>query len=216
MENILQVFPSNIFTCIVEKNTDALKKETKFANNQYQPVTEVLLENKEKFLRENYRILEKYPKVKKTLLEKYKKFAKEQLNYIENFEISTSWMTKIETGGECQPHCHKNSFYSGVYYFDEYEQNKGGQIEFQTPLMNLPDFYLIPKEWNFLNTHVIEITPVKNLLVLFPSYLYHRVLMYHGKSIRRSLSFNIVPTGSYGNGDSSYDTSWVMSGKGFG
>ena len=125
-------------------------------------------------------------------------------------------MTKIETGGECQPHCHKNSFYSGVYYFDEYEQNKGGQIEFQTPLMNLPDFYLIPKEWNFLNTHVIEITPVKNLLVLFPSYLYHRVLMYHGKSIRRSLSFNIVPTGSYGNGDSSYDTSWVMSGKGFG
>ena len=216
MENILQSFPSNIFTCIIEKNTDDLKKETKFANNQYQPVTEVLLENKEKFLRENYRILEKYPKVKKTLLEKYKKFAKEQLNYIENFQISTSWMTKIKTGGECQPHCHKNSFYSGVYYFDEYEQNKGGQIEFQTPLMNLPDFYLIPKEWNFLNTHVIEITPVKNLLILFPSYLYHRVLMYHGKSIRRSLSFNIVPTGSYGNGDSSYDTSWVMSGKGFG
>ena len=206
MENILQVFPSNIFTCIIEKNTDALKKETNFANNYYQKDTG----------RNNYRILEKYPKVKKTLLEKYKKFAKEQLNYIENFEISTSWMTKIETGGECQPHCHKNSFYSGVYYFDEYEQNKGGQIEFQTPLMNLPDFYLIPKEWNFLNTHVIEITPVKNLLVLFPSYLYHRVLMYHGKSIRRSLSFNIVPTGSYGNGDSSYDTSWVMSGKGFG
>ena len=193
MENILQVFPSNIFTCIIEKNTDALKKETNFANNYYQKDTG----------RNNYRILEKYPKVKKTLLEKYKKFAKEQLNYTENFEISTSWMTKIETGGQCQTHYHKNSFYSGVYYFDEYEENKGGQLEFQTPLMNLPDFYLTPKEWNFLNTNVIEITPVKNLLVLFPSYLFHRVLLYQGTSIRRSLSFNIVPTGSYGTGDSS-------------
>ena len=193
MEKILPVFSSNIVTCIIEKNTDALKKETKFANNDYQKDTG----------RDNYRVLEKYPKVKKTLLEKYKKFAREQLNYKENFQISTSWVTKIETGGQCQQHCHKNSFYSGVYYFDEYEQNKGGTLEFQTPLMNLPDFYLIPKEWNFLNSNVIEITPVKNLLVLFPSYLFHRVLPYQGTSIRRSLSFNIVPTGSYGNGDSS-------------
>ena len=195
MEKILPVFSSNIVTCIIEKNTDVLKKETKFANNDYQKDTG----------RDNYRVLEKYPKVKKTLLEKYKKFAREQLNYTENFEISTSWITKIETGGQCQQHCHKNSFYSGVYYFDEYEQNKGGKLEFQTPLMNLPDlFYLIPKEWNFyLNSNVIEITPVKNLLVLFPSYLFHRVLPYQGTSIRRSLSFNIVPTGSYGNGDSS-------------
>ena len=193
MEKILPVFSSNIVTCIIEKNTDALKKETKFANNDYQKDTG----------RDNYRVLEKYPKVKKTLLEKYKKFAREQLNYTENFEISTSWITKIVTGGQCQQHCHKNSFYSGVYYFDEYEQNKGGTLEFQTPLMNLPDFYLIPKEWNFLNSNVIEITPVKNLLVLFPSYLFHRVLPYQGTSIRRSLSFNIVPTGSYGNGDSS-------------
>ena len=193
MDKILPVFSSNIVTCIIEKNTDALKKETKFANNDYQKDTG----------RDNYRVLEKYPKVKKTLLEKYKKFAREQLNYKENFQISTSWVTKIETGGQCQQHCHKNSFYSGVYYFDEYEQNKGGTLEFQTPLMNLPDFYLIPKEWNFLNSNVIEITPVKNLLVLFPSYLFHRVLPYQGTSIRRSLSFNIVPTGSYGNGDSS-------------
>ena len=193
MEKILPVFSSNIVTCIIEKNTDVLKKETKFANNDYQKDTG----------RDNYRVLEKYPKVKKTLLEKYKKFAREQLNYKENFQISTSWVTKIETGGQCQQHCHKNSFYSGVYYFDEYEQNKGGKLEFQTPLMNLPDFYLIPKEWNFLNSNVIEITPVKNLLVLFPSYLFHRVLLYQGTSIRRSLSFNIVPTGSYGDGDSS-------------
>mgnify|MGYP001373534439 CR=1 FL=1 len=198
MEKILPVFSSNIVTCIIEKNTDVLKKETKFANNDYQKDNG----------RDNYRVLEKYPKVKKTLLEKYKKFAREQLNYKENFQISTSWITKIETGGQCQQHCHKNSFYSGVYYFDEYEQNKGGTIEFQTPLMNLPDFYLIPKEWNFLNSNVIEITPVKNLLVLFPSYLFHRVLLYHGTSMRRSLSFNIVPTGKYGSGDSSYDTSW--------
>jgi len=196
MENnlhVFQVFSSNIVTHIIEKNTDVLKKETKFANNDYQKDTG----------RDNYRVLEKYPKVKKILLEKYKKFAREELNYTENFVMTTSWLTKIETGEHSQQHCHKNSFYSGIYYFDDYEQDKGGKLEFQTPLLNLPDFYLVPKEWNILNSNALVITPAKNLLVLFPSYLLHRILPYHGTSIRKSLSFNIVPTGSYGRGDSS-------------
>jgi len=193
MDSFLQVFSSNIVTCSIEKNTDVLKKETKFANNDYQKDTG----------RDNYRVLEKYPKVKKILLEKYKKFAREELNYTENFVMTTSWITKIETGEYSQQHCHKNSFYSGIYYFDDYEQDKGGKLEFQSPLLNLPDFYLVPKEWNILNSNALVITPAKNLLVLFPSYLFHRILPYHGTSIRRSLSFNIVPTGSYGSGDSS-------------
>ena len=193
MENISHAFSSPIFTTVIEQNTNVLKKEKTFANNNYQ-------ENKGK---SDFRVLEKYPKVKKILLEKYKKFAREKLLYTEEFKISTSWITKIETGGLCHKHCHKNSFYSGVYYFDEYEQNKGGILEFETPLKNFSDFYLIPKEWNYFNNNVLEISPIKNLLVLFPSYLSHRVLLYHGTSIRRSLSFNIVPTGKYGSGDSS-------------
>ena len=198
MENILQCFPSSIVTSTIEKNTDVLKKETNFVNSNYQEDTG----------NNDFRILKKYPKVKKILLEKFKKVAREKLGYSNDFAISTSWITKIETGGEVQQHCHKNSFYSGIYYYDEYEQNKGGKLELQSPLINLRDFYLIPKDWNHSNSNVIEISPIKNLLVLFPSYLFHRVLTYHGTITRRSLAFNIVPTGSYGHGDSSYNTSW--------
>ena len=200
MENILNAFSSPIVTTFIEKNTNDLKKETKFANNEYQKNTG----------KKNYRVLEKYPKIKKILLENYKKFAKEKLRFTEDFEISTSWITKIENGGECQQHCHKNCFYSGVYYYDdEYEQNVGGKLEIQTPLMNIPDFYLIPEEWNLFNSRVVDVFPVKNLLVLFPSYLLHRVLPYYGTTPRKSLAFNIVPVGSYGNKDSSYNTSWM-------
>ena len=199
MEQILPVFSSNIVTCIIEKNTDVLKKETKFANNDYQKDTG----------RDNYRVLEKYPKVKKTLLEKYKKFAREQLNYTENFEISTSWVTQIETGGQCQKHCHKNSFYSGVYYFDEYEEDEGGVLEIMTPLSNHFDFNVMPEDWNVYTGRVLKFSPKKNLLILFPSYLFHQVLSYEGTSIRKSLAFNIVPIGFYGDGDSSYNTRWT-------
>ena len=198
MENILNAFSSPIVTTIIEKNTNVLKKETNYASNDYQAYTE----------KSNFKVLEKYPKVKKILLEEYKKFAREKLHYSEEFKISTSWITQIETGGHCQKHCHKNSFYSGVYYFDEYEKNKGGILEFESPLKNFSDFYLLPKEWNFLNSTIIEIPPVKKLLILFPSYLNHRVLPYYGTTVRKSLAFNIVPVGSYGQRDSNYDASW--------
>ena len=198
MENILTVFSSPIVTTIIEKNTNDLKKETIFATNDYQEYED----------KSNFRVLEKYPNVKKILLEEYKKFAREKLHYTEEFNISTSWITQIETGGLCQKHCHKNSFYSGVYYFDEYEKDEGGKLEFESPLKNFSDFFLLPKEWNLLNSTMLEITPVKNLLILFPSYLNHRVLPYYGKTVRKSLAFNIVPVGGYGQGDSTYDTSW--------
>ena len=65
--------------------------------------------------------------------------------------ITTSWLTVTNQGQSPGFHNHKNSFYSGVYYFDEYEQNKGGKLELQSPLINLRDFYLVPKEWNCYN-----------------------------------------------------------------
>ena len=52
--------------------------------------------------------------------------------------------------------------------------------------------------------------PSTNSLVLFPSYLSHRIAEHQSKKIRRSLAFNIVPVGSYGEYDSSYDTNWFV------
>ena len=94
---------------------------------------------------------------------------------------------------------------SGVYYFDEYSDGSG-DLQFKNPLSSYSDFYLIPKEWNIMTSQAWSITPKKNLLVFFPSYLEHRIV--NNKGMRRSLAFNIVPIGEYGSGDSTYNASW--------
>ena len=78
-----------------------------------------------------------------------------------------------------------------------------------TPLSNHFDFNVMPEDWNVYTGRVLKFSPKKNLLILFPSYLFHQVLSYEGTSIRKSLAFNIVPIGFYGDGDSSYNTRWT-------
>ena len=54
-----------------------------------------------------------------------------------------------------------------------------------------------------------KIMPNKNMLVLFPSYLKHKILTHESNIPRYSLAFNIVPVGHYGVGDSQYNTKWI-------
>ena len=80
-------------------------------------------------------------------------------------------------------------------------------MQFKNPLFSHSDFNLTPREWNIMNSCSWNISPEKNLLIFFPSYLEHRIINNRGK--RKSLAFNIVPIGEYGTGDSSIDTSWL-------
>ena len=201
MRNIIAAFPSPISVNVILENTEELKKETNCVSNYFQGNYK---NNNE------YRLLEKYPRIKKILLNQFKQVAKENFDYTNDFIISTSWITKMEKKGEMsQSHCHKNSFYSGVYYFDEYEEDEGGVLEIMTPLSNHFDFNVMPEDWNVYTGRSLQFSPKKNLLILFPSYLFHQVLSYEGTSIRKSLAFNIVPIGFYGDGDSSYNTRWT-------
>ena len=201
MRNIIAAFPSPISVNVILENTEELKKETNCVSNYFQGNYK---NNNE------YRLLEKYPRIKKILLNQFKQVAKENFDYTNDFIISTSWITKMEKKGDIvQSLCHKNSFYSGVYYFDEYEEDEGGVLEIMTPLSNHFDFNVMPEDWNVYTGRVLKFSPKKNLLILFPSYLFHQVLSYEGTSIRKSLAFNIVPIGFYGDGDSSYNTRWT-------
>ena len=46
-------------------------------------------------------------------------------------------------------------------------------------------------------------------MLVFPSYLNHNVLQHGLDTQRKSLAFNVVPLGAYGEHDSSFDYSWV-------
>ena len=157
----------------------------------------------------NNRILENYPILKNLLLNKFYKFIKESnLNYNNKFFITTSWITKLEKGSIDRLHYHKNSFYSGVYYFEDEYDFDCGNLCLYNPLIQLSDFDLNPPNYNDYNCSSFEIYPSPRRLILFPSYIQHQIQKNIGNKIRHSLAFNIIPIGFYGNGDSSYDTEW--------
>lgn len=194
---ILSLFPSNLFLTTIEKNTDQLKE-----NKIFHPTNN----NVSGEIKTDFRSLERFPRIKKILLDEFKKFMRE-LDYDCDFKISTSWFVSIERGQEGHSHIHKNSFYSGIYYYDEYDDDSAG-IEFDSPISSLLDYHIAPKSFTSTTSVSTVIQPQKNLLILFPSYLRHKIKKHNGEKTRYSLAFNIVPIGKYGVGDSSYNTSW--------
>tara|TARA_A100001234_G_C12461520_1_gene315407 strand:- start:48 stop:638 length:591 start_codon:yes stop_codon:yes gene_type:complete len=151
------------------------------------------------FNTENLSVLDKFPQEKANLFFHFLKYKNEVLKFNSTeFRITTSWGTKTLPNGYSQFHNHTNSVYSCVFYFDDVS---GGNIEFTTTNNS---FQLnAPSEVNILNLRNFFITPRKNLLLIFPSYLLHRVAENNSEQTRYSLAFNIFPTGSIFAGDSS-------------
>jgi len=195
--SILPLFPSNIILLTIDKNTDQLKD-----NKIFHPTNN----NVSGEIKTDFRSLERFPRIKKILLTEFNKVMKD-MDYDCDFRISTSWFVSIEKGQEGHPHIHKNSFYSGIYYYDEYDEDSAG-IEFESPIATLSDFHLVPKNYNVSTSVSTAIKPQKNLLIFFPSYLRHKIQRHLGETSRYSLAFNIVPTGQYGCGDSSFNSNW--------
>jgi len=157
----------------------------------------------------NKLILEYYPEIKESLSRCFEQVNDNILQLGGNFIITTSWLTKSTKNSFSQFHTHRNSFYSAVLYFGEYSKsNKQAPIQFESPVADLPAHYIIPKKWNIHNCFTWDVYPSTGTLLFFPSYLRHRIGMHNDDRPRYSLAFNIVPFGSYGQGDSSYDTSW--------
>jgi uncharacterized protein (TIGR02466 family) len=188
--NNISLFSSQLTIVNVKENTDYVKSidfEFLKTNTYFKS-----------YMSKDHKVLNKFPFLKQIILDHFYKFAKDTLRYQNNFKITTSWITEIE-GEYSEFHHHKNSMFSGVYYFDEYSDDSG-HIEFKNPLGCHSDFWLVPDDWNMANSLSYYIKPHKNLLIFFPSYLEHRIC--NNKETRRSLAFNIVPIPPYGHSDS--------------
>jgi len=209
LKSYIPLFATNVLMNYVGEDTDELLRAD---NHDDTELSRSIKQNTDDGLvgTDNFRILEKYPRVADILLNKFKVAAQEFLSISPEIDylITTSWITKTEAGYDSQYHCHKNSWYSGVYYYGEYDDDMGG-IELKSPLDDLQQF-LIPPTTNHLAVAPTWQLPVqKNILLFFPSYLKHRVTKNNSKKTRHSLAFNIIPLGWYGTGDSVMDTAWV-------
>lgn len=193
--SILPLFPTTLGAVTISEDLSKLDKVKEF---EYTDITSD--ESVNSFKTEDNQILSNFPKEKEILLSYFSNFKNDILALNDNeFAISSSWATRVEQNGFCQLHDHKNSYYSGVLYLDDIES--GGDILFQNPI-NTGSFLLNPVEWNTFNFETYQLTAKKNLLLLFPSYLKHRINKYLGTDSRYSIAFNIVPIGKFGRGDS--------------
>lgn len=152
------------------------------------------------FYSENRNVLDNHLKIKQELESICFDYIDQALGYDTNIKITTSWFTKTSPGGYCVEHCHCNSWFSSVLYFDEYTTESSGLLFVSNP----PPILVNPKRMNVLNSNTLTIFPEKGKLVIFPSSMRHRVLKHNGSEFRYSLSFNIMPKGIVGIGDSSF------------
>ena len=231
-KEVVPLFPSPVIMVDVEEDTSELLLHNEFKDkfgysvqrtyaisHQTKVQNEVAPKDQESVIDaastsySDQRILEKYPKTKQILLDTFTSVAEEDIKYAERkYAITTSWITLSHKGQGSQLHRHKNSFWSGVYYFqEEYPEGTGG-IMFDNPNADRYDFSYgmsdIEKQ-NEINSMSCIFGPSPKLLLLFPSYLRHQIMVHNNDKPRSSLAFNIVPLGHWGEHDSSYDQAWV-------
>ena len=158
--------------------------------------------------------MERFPRIRDLFLDKFNLIAEDYLGYIKkNYIITTSWVTYTKKGGRSQQHRHRNSFWSGVYYFqDEYPEGSA-KIQFTNPAEGIPDVNysnLDIDHFNKVNSNAWIFSPVPKQLLLFPSHLEHEIMLHEIDTVRHSLAFNIMPLNRWGDADSSYDMAWSV------
>jgi len=136
--------------------------------------------------------------LKNKILEEVHNHTKNILKYKNNFSITTSWITNTKINESSNAHYHSNSMLSGVFYI-ECDKNSD-KISFQN--FNVPTWMLEPEEYNVYNSSKYYINVKKNLLILFPSEILHKIEKNENKKERISLAFNLLPIGTIGIKDS--------------
>ena len=208
MATCYSLFSSPVISDIIDVDTTQLQFDMerkdiinfeKIKHDGYSNVSEIS---------KDLRILERYSNLKEVLLSKWYDAASNLFNYNNDYKITTSWITRTKKETSSTMHLHKNSFYSGVFYYGKYSDKSGG-IQFSNPIEQFIDYYLEPHTPNLLSSNTHTFYPKNNLLLFFPSYLKHRIMCHKDNSYRYSLAFNIAPTGLYGIGDSQYNSEWL-------
>jgi len=137
--------------------------------------------------------------LKKVLTDEFYTFKNNILKYHNNdFEITTSWISKTEPGKESEWHQHNNCMYSGIFYVST-NQNSG-DISFETH--ENKRFQIVPTEFNIYNSTSFTFSPQNRMIIFFESQLFHKIFKNNSDRIRYSIAFNLIPVGKIGSKNS--------------
>ena len=141
-----------------------------------------------------FTLLDDYPEMKKLFTDVSLQVLSEVAG-AKKIKMTTSWLTAIEPDETPVMHRHTNSWFSGVYYFQDSPYTG---LEFKNPIER--DIDLVAKG-SLLNW---RLQPKKNMLIIFPSYLHHKIEKNTFDEVRHSLAFNVMPDGATGDVDSKF------------
>ena len=105
--------------------------------------------------------------------------------------ISDMWFNVNYKGSANRQHQHSGSIHSGVYYIRTPENC--GNICFMHPSQSITWSWpnnLLVNEQNYINSSMVSVKPIKNMLLIFPSWSEHSVDTNESDDTRISLSFN--------------------------
>jgi uncharacterized protein (TIGR02466 family) len=100
------------------------------------------------------------------------------------------WANILGAQGHQTGHIHNLGWLSGVYYVTlpaavrEDDTDQAGWIEFNRPGYGIPDYDGVPLR---------AVRPEEGMLVLFPSYVWHRTIPFDGGGERISVAFDMHP-----------------------
>lgn len=201
-EQILSAF-SDVFY-IKKLNIDLKKSIKNFSKIKFHSIsTKEDDENIENLSESSttYNVLDHNKKLKKIILNEFNYFKNTYLKYTNtSFKISTSWLTNSKPNSFSKMHNHRNCFYSGILYLKV--PKNSGNIYFED-YNKKSNFEFIPETYNQYNSNSYTFEIEENLLIFFPSYIFHKIKKNKSNENRISLAFNFFPIGKYGTADSS-------------
>jgi uncharacterized protein (TIGR02466 family) len=111
----------------------------------------------------------------------------------DNFRLQ-GWINVNRANHSNVLHCHPGCFLSATYYVKIPEAMKGGEIVFRDPRGPAVAMYETPGiELPWVGTGIgISFSPLAGHLLIFPSWLEHRVEPFEGVGDRISIAFNAI------------------------
>jgi uncharacterized protein (TIGR02466 family) len=140
----------------------------------------------------------KYPKLSTWILEQAQDFASTYLSLNTDLRFTQSWLTQIAEPIALwnNPHIHRNSFISGVFYIEKIYGN--GDIRMWKPKGVVNTFEmptpvdLVSAEHNIYSQDSHVISAESGELLLFPAYVPHCIIPIHDTTRRTSLGFDLI------------------------
>tara|TARA_B100000508_G_C11415360_1_gene255455 strand:- start:51 stop:632 length:582 start_codon:yes stop_codon:yes gene_type:complete len=139
----------------------------------------------------------------KTLVKKIENVVNETLSEIEYtvpLKMSTSWFTRISPGDMGRNHYHTNSFYSGIFYFQDCNSNL--VVAKQNPQIHVP---FKTKNFGLISSGDVALKADKGHMILIPGDIRHYIEQNLKGENRNSLAMNFMPIGFCHESDSSYN-----------